>query len=209
MATLHVRSAAREALGNYLQTELGASVKVSSQWPVPGVRLPAKAATVILAPTTGREHKFPAVALSQTAIDGDAVNALILWTIGIVEFDLQVDVWCEFQDDRDALELQTEQALHRPPAVTLLAATNTTDHAPGLVLAVPKNFNTPAHYRFSAFPSIPENSTVAQAAEWRATWMGSCTAHLLRQTTGPLIKRLLLQQSGSGIPSTDTTQLYP
>lgn len=210
MATTHVRAAARKALADYLATQVGSGVAFFDRFPPPGTRLLEGAMSVMLAPAKDREHKFQPVALSQTAIPGDNVNALILYSWGIVEFGLQLDVFAEFQATRDALVLQVEDALNRPPGKTLgTGLAWQLDLAPGLVLQTPDNFDTPTAYRFEAFPGLPESGRQVQAGEYRQTWMGSGTAHLLRQVTGPLIKKLTLLQSGTGISGTQSDQLYP
>jgi len=198
MATTHVRAAMRKGLSDYLATQVDPEAVFSSSWPTPGKALGAKAVSVILAPTKAREHKFQPVALSQTAIDGDDVNALVLWSYGHTEIDFQIDVWAQHEVTRDALEADVEAALNRPPARTLGLSTTALDLAPGLVIELPDWYSTPAAFRFQSIPTLPESSRAVQAGDWRATWMGTGTAHLLRQIQGPLMKSLTVTFTGSG-----------
>ena len=205
MATSHVRRACRTALADYLRTGLGLDAgRVLDEWPQPGLTLKNKTLSVILAPAADTESRHQPVALSQTAIAGDDVNALVLYTWGLVEFGLQIDAWGGLPIERDELELQVEELLNRPPGVTLGTAVSwALNLAPGLVIAVPENFNTPASYRFKAMPTIPESSVVAQTGRHRATWGGTCTARLLRQVQQPILASLVLNQTGSGGSSSD------
>lgn len=206
MAT-HVRRACRKALASYLESQVSGS-KTRSEWPAPGDKLPPRTLTVILVPAGDTETRHQPIAISQQEIPNDTVNALVLYTWGLVEFGLQIDAWASNPAEAAELEMAVEAALNRPASVTLgMAPSWALDLAPGLVLKVDEHFETPASFRFKAMPQLPESGTAAQAGRYRATWMGSCTARLLMQQRRPRITSLTLTQSGSGGSSSDV--LFP
>jgi len=208
MATAHVRTAARKALAEYLATRVTSGVKFYDRFPPPGEDLRYGAISVILAPAKDREHRFQAVKLSQSSVDNNTL--LVKWSWGIVEFGLQIDVWSGFQAARDALILEVEAALNRPPGKTLGTGVSwQLDLAPGVVLQVADNFDTPCAYRFAAMPGTQEGGPLNQAGEWRATWMGSGTAHLIRQIQVAKARTIILREQGSGIDGTVNTVLHP
>jgi hypothetical protein len=188
----------RAALAAYLQAHLTTSnpeLVVSSEWPTPGVALPAKAITVVAVGPPQTEFHPPCV-LSTTPT-GNHLGTVV-YSFGRVTLGLQLDCWATFAAVRDALAVELEAALTRMPTETLgITTAPSLSRRGGLVLRITALANALCDFRFEAVPSFQETSDAAQAGEWRATWQGTAFVHLLAtETDFPILERVILDFGG-------------
>lgn len=201
MSTPAPLEAVRKTLADYLATQ-NAGVTVSPRWPTPQRPLPAKAITVVLppAPPVVREH--PPRVWSFTATSSTAGD--VLYSYGLAEIGLQLDVWAQYPAVRDQLAASVQGQINRPPSATLgLTTLPRLSRAPGLVLRCTEFYDVPVDYRFEPIPPELETSDRAQKGDWRATWQGKATVHLLSQESVAIMTQLVLQLATNGGAASD------
>jgi hypothetical protein len=124
-----------------------------------------------------------------------AAGTNVRYAYGWVEVDLQLDAWTTSDAARDELTEAIEGAIAVPPSITLGLTSHLQElkRRAGLVLRVPGLFNYPADYHIEGTGDAVEDDNVAHAAEWRSSWRGDVSLHLVTEDDCALLTQILLE----------------
>lgn len=224
MSAADPRVVARAALAAYLTAELASDwsdVRVSENWPTPQTGFPKRALTVLAPRVAPLEVAYHAPVIwgttdttpEPTEEEPDpAPTGTVLYSYGRATYQLQLDVWAEFEAVRDQLQAVVQTALNRNPLATLPsdpAAVPCLDAGPGLVLELDDFYGVTCEYRFDPVPLLAETPPAAMAGDWRATWSGTATVYLMTEQAVALMKSITLRQTINGGSSEDVPLATP
>lgn len=162
-----VEQAVVNALGSWLARSLGKSVAVSTQWPEPTRKLPAKAVTILRAGAPDEEPLDPIVV---ARIDTGPHVSLFTWRMRALRQPLQLDVWARHHAARDELLAELDVALNAPMSATLAAVTSDPVRH-GVVVPLGDGWTGTADCFFDR-PEVSDTPDAAARSEYRATLRG-------------------------------------
>lgn len=162
-----VEQAAINALGVWLQQALGDSVAVSTQWPEPTKKLPAKAVTILRA---GAPEEEPLDPIIVSRIDTGAYTSIFTWRLRALRQPLQLDVWARHHAVRDELLASLDVALNKGIGATLRIQ-NADPFRHGVVLPLAHGWTGTADCFFDR-PEVSDTPDAAARSEYRATLRG-------------------------------------
>lgn len=193
-----VTKSTRDVLAAYLRAEFAAEdppreCVVLEQFPDAGVDLPPMAVSVSMNERGQPEQRYwePAEYAQEVNPADPAplapTTCLTLYTYGKFKQPLQLDVWCKYAVQRDALVKRLNALLHRHPNETLNNDTHGRLGAwPELALtvaAVPEE-GVPARVYFYRFQEVPlpiEMGDASQEGDWSANAPGMVEGFFVAQ----------------------------
>jgi len=179
---------------------------VSENWPTPQANFPLEALTIV-APGGVRTNWHQPVVWTTTPTSG--VNANVFYSTALMEIDLQIDVWSQYEDVRDSVSSWLTPQLNKCASVSLgLTTFPELASAPGLVIQIPLLNNVQAEFLFDSTPRLIENPGAAMTGDWRATWLGTATVHFTTIEQQAMMQTILLNLSINGA-TVEVTQLAP
>lgn len=197
---------ARTTLANYLRTNMASAwpnLVVSENWPTPQRAFPPQAITVITPTTAARAQDHEPVVWKVVPTSG--VNANVLYSYSLMELDLQIDIWAQYESVRDDLVATVGPLLNQNVNVTLGTTNNFyfLPLAPGLVLPMPTYYSINGEYKFFPAPSPYETPDAAMVGEWRATFAGEVTMSRMDQQVLPMVQTLTIKETFNGQATPD------
>jgi hypothetical protein len=202
MAT-SIEQSAVNALKTYLQTQLGASVKVSGTWPNPDKNLPEKALTILKIGPRLETKIDPRLLGSAELTPPDPTQMAYTWQIKAVEQRIQLDVWAKYEGVRDDLQAQLDNALNQGTYVTLGPGLDRSHFSDGLILELGDGHVGYATYTFDG-PEIADEPEAAQRNEFRSTQVGTIYTYLAVTKVMPRIARIQFPVNADGVTDTFT-----
>jgi hypothetical protein len=186
--SVSIQQAAANALCTWLVAKLPSDVALSGRWPEPTVPLGLKTVTVLLAGQAEDEITEPIV-VDQTNTPG-APTALYTYRIRCRRQALQLDVFTQYDVDRDDIMARLDAALNVGEAASLgLLAQNPDPMRNGLALALGDGWPGIADYFFEG-PTVTDDADSEQTTDYRATYRGHVDM-MLTMTTEAAISRLM------------------
>jgi hypothetical protein len=99
------------SLANYLKGEMGA-IPVIENWPDPKVEMELPVISVMVVGNPIYTHKFPSQFITFPD-EEKAGNVREITEIGYYDYKIQIDIWAEYQAQRDELYELVHQALNK------------------------------------------------------------------------------------------------
>lgn len=198
------RAAVRDALAKYLQDQFEATgawpkLEISSMWPAPGSDFPAQAITVV-APSQGVTLEYHQPVVRRVTPDASGPKGKVLFSYGIVEMQLQLDVWAGFEAMRDDLAGELPAMLNRAPQDTLggFRPGEYQLRGVGLMLPIASSFNEPANIQFDPIVTVTDTPTANMNGQWRGTLQGRARMYLLDERHVVLMKTIVFSLGLNG-----------
>lgn len=178
----------QQAAGNTFCTWLQAlmpDVKISSSWPSPDRKLPAKAITLI---TAGARRDMPLQRnqIKSTNVGSNQTNTV--WQVAACTQPLQLDVWAHSNIVRDDILARLDTFLHYGEG-SLTGNTNADPVGASVLLYVGEgwdNFDTISDFYFSD-PDTDDSPEMAAQDIYRATFRGEANFMLAIAKASPRI----------------------
>ena len=201
------------ALAAYLKRALSPDIVVTSHWPDPDKRLPARAVSVI---PVGRRRRDDASTLWQARRSNITPTEIeIQWEFGGVIQPLQLDLWDRSEDGRDDIIAQLDDALYAGLAETLQEP-----NGPQTIVSDPVRDGVlvPMLGRFEGGvcdcwfeePAIDDTPDAIQRGEYRATYLGEGrTAFTVTRTSPRLLDAEIKIQTTLEPPGDVPTAVIP
>jgi hypothetical protein len=164
-----VEQAAVNALASWLVRSLGSDVKVSTHWPEPSQKLPAKAVTILRAGAPDEEPLDPIV-VARVDPGTSPPTSLFTWRLRALRQPLQLDVWARHAPARDDLLARLDEALNTGMGATL-GALNADPFRHGVVVPLADGWTGAADCFFDR-PEVNDTPDAATRSEYRATVRG-------------------------------------
>lgn len=198
-----IQQAAVNALATWLASQLTGGVDVNSRWPEPTEQLPPKSLTIVLAGPADDEL-FDPVVVAQTNHPTDPV-ATYTYRFRCRRQALQLDVFTQYDVDRDDIMAQLDTALNVSDGVTL-GTPNSEPVRNGLCLQLGDGWTGIADFLFEG-PSAVDDADSEQQTDYRATYRGYVDMMLTVTTATPVarMKTIRLRQRAHESPTPPST----
>jgi hypothetical protein len=183
---ISIQQAAANALATWLASKLPGDVDVDSHWREPTEQLPPKSLTVLLAGPADDELIDPVV-VSQTNDPTDPI-ATYTYRFRCRRQALQLDVFTQYDADRDDIMARLDYALNAGATASLGADYNTEPIRNGLSLALADGWSGIAEFLFEG-PAVSDTTDSEQTTDFRATYRGHVDM-MLTYTTPTAISRM-------------------
>lgn len=162
-----VEQAGINALATWLTNSLGTAAVVSTHWPEPSKKLPAKGVTILRA---GAPEEEPLDPIIVGRADTGPHTSLFTWRLRALRQPLQLDVWAHHHAARDDLLARLDVALNAGMGASLGAASaEPVRH--GVVLPLGDGYAGTADCYFDR-PEVFDAPDAAIRSEYRATARG-------------------------------------
>ncbi len=186
-----IQQAAANALATWLTAQLPVDVDVNSRWPEPTEQLPPKSLTILLAGLADDELIDPAV-VSQTNTAAPAVTATYTYQFRCRRQPLQLDVFTQYDADRDDIMARLDYALNAGASASLGSDYNTEPVRNGLSLFLGDGWSGIAEFLFEG-PSLSDAPDSEQVTDFRATYRGYVDMMLTYTTVTPIARLALIE----------------
>ena len=99
------------ALAAYLKAEIP-ELSVSEKWPDPKKKLTMPALTLVAPGERGYNHVQPTI-FKQIAVESNPELIDVVYTVGEFGYKIQLDLWCEYAEQRSVLIDKVHKALNK------------------------------------------------------------------------------------------------
>jgi hypothetical protein len=164
-----VEQAAVNGLARWLEGSLGGDVRVSTQWPEPSQKLPARVVTILRAGAPDEEPLDPIV-VARVDTGTSSPTSVFTWRLRALRQPLQLDVWARHAAARDDLLCRLDEALNAGMRATL-GVQNADPFRHGVVVPLADGWTGTADCFFDR-PEVADTPDAATRSEYRATIRG-------------------------------------
>ena len=162
-----VEQAAINALAAWLARSLGSDTAVSTHWPEPSKKLPARAVTILRA---GAPEEEPLDPIIVGRVATGPHTSLFTWRLRALRQPLQLDIWARHHAVRDDLLARLDVALNAGMGATL-GVVNADPVRHGVVVPLGDGYAGTADCYFDR-PEVFDTPDAALRSEFRATARG-------------------------------------
>jgi len=201
------RVACRKALADYIRngipgvvdgiTATYPSALVEEAWPT-GANFTDPTITVVVPEVAPKVREYQPSVHRVTPTAG--VQGTVLYSYGLADFGLQLDVWTQYTTTRDELNAALRDIIGQPAFVTLGGDTKGSDYTKGqspLSLVVPDLYSIVASFSFDHFPQLSESSQAVQTGSSMMRWPCMVQCRLVDQITAALVQTQVRTVKGS------------